>query len=339
MIGAPLFEQATINLDNGKTFTVKTVGRTREAIYIQAATFNGQPFNRSWITHDEIMAGGELIFEMGQQPAKEWGSQEALRPVCNGIPLGDRLTPIEERMVFAPYTEETATLFTNNQTIKINCNTPGVAIHYTLNGQEPTQNDFLYSAPFTLQKTTMVKARAFKEGLTPSELLSREYIRARFNKTGSGYPAITLSIPASAPYNKAGGQALLNGLKGSRDFHDGQWLGFNKNFSGLVDLGTQVSVKQIRWSFLRNVGSWILIPEHIEILGSNNNRDFVSLGTLQNKTTPDDTDSKTIEFIVPVNEVYRYYRLKATSMPALPEWHPGAGNHPWIFTDEIIFEY
>ena len=74
---APIFSQVTIHLDpkiySGKSFTIQANNLNKSNYYIQSATFNGKPFTRSWITHEEIAKGGELIFEMGPNPNKEWG--------------------------------------------------------------------------------------------------------------------------------------------------------------------------------------------------------------------------------------------------------------------------
>lgn len=74
---APIFEKVTINLDqdfyDGEKFTIEAKGLSEENFYIQAATLNGKEFNRTWILHDEITKGGDLVFEMGSEPNKNWG--------------------------------------------------------------------------------------------------------------------------------------------------------------------------------------------------------------------------------------------------------------------------
>ena len=72
-IGSPLFGETTINLDNNKTFKIKTINNSKENKYILSGTLNGQSFDRTWITHEEITNGGTLIFEMGPEPNKKWG--------------------------------------------------------------------------------------------------------------------------------------------------------------------------------------------------------------------------------------------------------------------------
>ncbi len=76
---SPIFKKITIQLDpkiiSGKTFTVRANNLSKENFYIQSATLNGQPYNQSWITHADIVKGGELVFEMGAGPNKSWGMQ------------------------------------------------------------------------------------------------------------------------------------------------------------------------------------------------------------------------------------------------------------------------
>ena len=71
-IGTPLFPEVKLNLDNGKTFTVQANNVSQENIYIQSVKVNGKPYDKSYITHDMIMQGDTLQFEMGNQPGPVW---------------------------------------------------------------------------------------------------------------------------------------------------------------------------------------------------------------------------------------------------------------------------
>ena len=73
-IGSPLFGEAKLTLAGNKTFVIKALNNSKENKYIQSAKLNGKPFNRTWIGHDEITNGGELVFEMGPEPNKKWGT-------------------------------------------------------------------------------------------------------------------------------------------------------------------------------------------------------------------------------------------------------------------------
>lgn len=76
-ITSPIFDLVTIKLDPeiypGKSFTVQSNNLSKKNYYIQSATLNGKPLNRSRITHKEIIGGGKLVFEMGPEPNKQWG--------------------------------------------------------------------------------------------------------------------------------------------------------------------------------------------------------------------------------------------------------------------------
>jgi predicted alpha-1,2-mannosidase len=63
-IGTPSFSKVTLNLPGGKKFTVTAENLTPDKFYIKSMTLNGQPLERTYITHEEITAGGELRISM-----------------------------------------------------------------------------------------------------------------------------------------------------------------------------------------------------------------------------------------------------------------------------------
>jgi predicted alpha-1,2-mannosidase len=68
LIGSPVFRKSTINLGNGKTFSIIAENSAPNNVYIAKATWNGRPYVRSWFTHDQLMAGGELKLTMTDRP-------------------------------------------------------------------------------------------------------------------------------------------------------------------------------------------------------------------------------------------------------------------------------
>ena len=71
-IGTPLFPEMQMHLSNGNTFTVLAPTVSKENIYIQAVNFDGKPYSKSYITHEQIMEGATLEFEMGNTPGPVW---------------------------------------------------------------------------------------------------------------------------------------------------------------------------------------------------------------------------------------------------------------------------
>lgn len=79
-IGSPLFGEVEITLKEGKKFKVIAENNSPENVYIQSATLNGKTFDRTWIDHSELTAGGELKFVMGKTPAQSWGTSKGAAP-------------------------------------------------------------------------------------------------------------------------------------------------------------------------------------------------------------------------------------------------------------------
>ena len=71
-ITSPVFEKTTINLENGKKFTVIAEGASRTKKYIQKAFINGKEITSPFISHKEIMNGGTLELILDELPNKEW---------------------------------------------------------------------------------------------------------------------------------------------------------------------------------------------------------------------------------------------------------------------------
>ena len=67
-IGTPLFPEMQLHLTNGKTFTVLAPNVNKKNIYIQSTKVNGHPYDKTYITHEQIMSGATVEFEMGSTP-------------------------------------------------------------------------------------------------------------------------------------------------------------------------------------------------------------------------------------------------------------------------------
>jgi predicted alpha-1,2-mannosidase len=69
VIGSPCIERAEIRLENGKTFSIEARNVSAKNVYVQSVTLNGRRHEAAFITHDDIVRGGALVFEMGPDPA------------------------------------------------------------------------------------------------------------------------------------------------------------------------------------------------------------------------------------------------------------------------------
>jgi putative alpha-1,2-mannosidase len=79
-IGSPILKSAEISLSNGKVFHMGIKNAGKANIYIQSVRLNGKPYDKVYITQDELMAGGNLEFIMGAKPNKNWGAKPGNQP-------------------------------------------------------------------------------------------------------------------------------------------------------------------------------------------------------------------------------------------------------------------
>ncbi|HTN19656.1 MAG TPA: GH92 family glycosyl hydrolase [Pelobium sp.] len=80
VIGSPVFKKATITLENRKKFIIQADNNSKDNVYIQSAKLNGEVFEHNFITYKDIINGGILHFEMGAQPNKSRGINNADKP-------------------------------------------------------------------------------------------------------------------------------------------------------------------------------------------------------------------------------------------------------------------
>ena len=132
------------------------------------------------------------------------------------IPLINLLSPKEEVMM--PFIRENITHIDRGTNISIENNTNGALLKYTLDGGEPTINDLTYSAPLSLNKSTILKVKAFAPGLVPSRTLKRQVLfnyfheaeKINLNTNGLNYEyyegsvSTVLEIASKAKLLKAG---------------------------------------------------------------------------------------------------------------------------------------
>ena len=80
VFGSPRFDKMTVKVRGNNTLMIEAENNSKENIYIQEVYFNGKPYEKSYITYDELIAGGTLKFVMGPKPNKNFGAAKENRP-------------------------------------------------------------------------------------------------------------------------------------------------------------------------------------------------------------------------------------------------------------------
>ncbi|SEN45040.1 alpha-1,2-mannosidase, putative [Sphingomonas gellani] len=83
VFGSPLFDRVEVAVGHGRTLRITAEGNGAQNPYVQSVRWNGRPYTRNWISHADLVKGGELVFRMGPAPSR-FGTAPADRPPSFG---------------------------------------------------------------------------------------------------------------------------------------------------------------------------------------------------------------------------------------------------------------
>ena len=318
IIGTPLFDKATINLENGKQFNITANNLSDSNTYIESVKLNGKALNETFISHSAIVSGGSLEFNMTNQPST-WGTIEGTAPK----------TEITDYIILpSPFIAKGDITFRDSTEVVLSTSEVETKIYYALD-----DNEFkLYAAPFTISEDTKLKLYSEKGDLKSPELTTP------FFKIDPNL-SITLKSEYANQYSAGGNDALIDGIRSTKNYRTGSWHGSqDTDMIATINLGTEKPINLITVNFLQDQGAWIFYPTEVQCFVSKNNKTFKALPpqTINSAEKNSDLEIKTIKFNTP-NANYKYVKIVAKTLGKVPEWHVGypTDGRSWIFVDEI----
>lgn len=167
VLTAPLFEEVKLALANGKQLVIKA-NSSKKNVYIKEVKLNGQVIDKNFVTYAQLMEGGTLEYVLTDEPCMDRGIAPEAAPYSF----------TKGQVAAMPYVTEDLNLFTDRIDVHLGSATADTRIYYTPDGSEPTEQSALYKGAIPVDKTTTIKAKAFKDGFAPSRTLSIEATKA-----------------------------------------------------------------------------------------------------------------------------------------------------------------
>jgi hypothetical protein len=286
--------------------------------YIEYVKLNGTVLNTTFLSHDDIVSGGTLEFTMTDNPSI-WGSKQGQEPK----------TEISEHIILpSPFIAKGDITFRGSTEVVLATSEADAKIYYAIDN-----DDFkLYEKPFTISKDAEVKLYSEKGNLKSPELTTP------FFKIDPNL-SITLESEFANQYSAGGNDALIDGIRSTKNYRTGSWQGYwDQDLVATVDLGSQKTISSVKVNFLSDQGAWIFYPTEVQCLVSKDNKTFKALPSqiINSAEKNSELEIKTIEFTIPDTN-YKYVKIVAKKLGALPEWHLGypMDGKSWIFVDEI----
>ena len=242
-----------------------------------------------------------------------------------GVSYGFETMPVHLEHYFQP---------DGNAEIRLNAGTPELKLCYTLDGSTPNEESILYRIPIEPKDSCQLKVQAYKEGKTYGEVFEQVY---EPHQVLGKQPDLLTTY--SNHYTGGGDKALVNGLRGSTDFRDGNWQGYQyDDLVTIFDLRDQnITFSEVSVGFYQYNNSWIFLPTALIIEVSQDGKTFKELANIPNDISPKQRGKflHQLQATFPKQSA-NYLKVTAKNIQHCPDWHEAAGSKAWLCVDEIL---
>ena len=206
---------------------------------------------------------------------------------------------------------------------------PNSDIRYVLGQGGISDEAKKYSNPIEITETTTVKASLFENDKPIGKVFTDTI---KFHKAVA--QKVNYLIPYSDSYKGTGESTLVNSLRGTKNFHDGQWQAWlEDSMEVIIELDEPTSVNKVSVGAMENQGPGIYYPIKIEAFVSNDGKNFKSIGKVE-RPYAKNSASELKDFIIKFEEQQtKYVKVIATNLSKTP-----SGGSVWLFIDEILVE-
>lgn len=246
----------------------------------------------------------------------------------NILPRFDLMNINYARSAYAVTAETEIDLESHNLKVKLLNEFPDTQIRYTINEDTLTESSDVYTQPIELSETTRLKAAVFENENRPGAILEKRFIFHKAVGKGVRYEPVYHDS-----YKGPEEVGLVNVLRGSLNFHDGQWQGWLVDDVEIsIDLEELTEIKEVRVGTMENQGSGIYYPLEINLLVSDDGENFRSVGRIS-REFKENADPELRDFVIKINDPVQTKFIKVAVHNLS---HPPRGGGAWLFIDEII---
>ncbi|MDB5196417.1 MAG: beta-N-acetylhexosaminidase [Flaviaesturariibacter sp.] len=186
-----------------------------------------------------------------------------------------------------------------------------------------------YTSPIILTKSQRIKINYYRD----SRLMSGTSLDIHYNKATGKKVSIT-AIPNSKYPGQGGAFSLVNGIYSNKGLSYPDWLGFiGDDIEAIIDLDKTDTIHTVRLHTLDQNGSWVYLPQYVEVATSMDGINFTPLGR-SSEFVKDVLTMGWITVKVPAQKG-RFVKVVAKNYGLIPEGKPGGGTKAWLFADEI----
>ena len=209
--------------------------------------------------------------------------------------------------------------------LKLECEVPNADIRYAL-GDTPIEKGEKYTAPIAIKGTTTYKAAVFSANATNTITSGQITFHKAIGKPVSYSPLYHKS------YQGQGEGTLTNVIRGTKNFHDGQWLGWlGDDVTLTLDLGETTEVSEVRIGAMDAQSSGIYFPERLTVALSVDGKNYREVAAQEEPCTIKGKPSLKDFVLKFAPQSTRYLKIQLKNVKTPPK-----GGDAWLFIDEIL---
>ena len=209
--------------------------------------------------------------------------------------------------------------------LKLECEVPNADIRYAL-GDTPIEKGEKYTAPIAIKATTTYKAAVFSANATNTITSGQITFHKAIGKPVSYSPLYHKS------YQGQGEGTLTNVIRGTKNFHDGQWLGWlGDDVTLTLDLGETTEVSEVRIGAMDAQSSGIYFPERLTVALSVDGKNYREVAAQEEPCTIKGKPSLKDFVLKFAPQSTRYLQIQLKNVKTPPK-----GGDAWLFIDEIL---
>ncbi|MDL2142499.1 family 20 glycosylhydrolase [Flavobacterium tructae] len=206
---------------------------------------------------------------------------------------------------------------------------PNSDIRYVLGDKNIDDKAIKYTNPIAVKGTTILKASLFQDNKPVGRI---------FTDTIVFHKAVGHKVNYVTPYNDSykgdGALGMVNTIRGSKNFHDGQWQAWLvKDMEIVIDLEIEQSIEKVTVGTLESQGAGIYFPIQVTVLVSKDGTNYKGVGKI-NRPFAVNVNSELKDFKINFEkQEVRFVKVIATNLKKSP-----TGSSSWLFVDEIVVD-
>jgi hypothetical protein len=251
--------------------------------------------------------------------------------------FGQQMAQLDDFQLAAPLVQFESQLFQESLTISASVHFSDAYITYTTDESEPNADSERWNGSLTITQNTLLKLQAFHPDCQASELIAIPFFKV---SAITDIQRVKLAKEPSPKYPGKGAKALFDLKKGSLNFRESAWMGFEGDDVEVhLEFQKKRPIQKVTASILEDHGSWIFAPFAIILWISEDGKNYEKAGEEIFPLLGENTSSGLKFLSVTTNEIQtKYLKIQVKSIPAIPTWHQGSGGKGWLFIDEILID-